>query len=468
MQLRPYQSEDLASIRAKLKAGSRRVLYRLPTGGGKTVVAAFMFASAAQRGMRAWFLCHRRELLKQTSRTFKDAGISHGIIGAGFPFHPKEPIQICGVQTVVNRLDKLAKPHMRVWDEAHHCAAATWKTIHAAHDSIDIGVTATPERLDGKGLGAYFDVMVEGPSVAELIDQGYLCKYKVYAPRHAIDVTRLKMLGGDYNTRELTELVDKSSITGDAVEHYTRLAMGKRAVVFCVSVDHAKHVRDAFINAGIAAAHIDGSMDAFRRDMVLQQFASGEIKALTSVDIISEGFDLPSLEVALCLRPTHSLSLYLQQVGRALRIHPGKEFALILDHAGNVARHGLPDDDREWNLEGRAMRGPKTEAESTKTCPECWRIIRAQVRTCPGCGFVWVPKPREITQFDGNLEEFTRGDIDIAAVADARRKTREARDRAGLEKIAKERGYKKGWVDMMLATREVKQAMGKPVDLFGE
>jgi superfamily II DNA or RNA helicase len=462
MQLRPYQSNDLESIRSELKAGVKRVLYRLPTGGGKTVVAAFMFSSAAKRGMTAWFICHRRELIKQTSRTFKDAGISHGIVGAGFPFQPKETIQICGVQTLVNRMSKMPKPSMRVWDECHHCAATTWKRIHEAHDCIDIGVTATPERLDGKGLGPYFDVMVEGPSVAELISQGYLSPYRMFAPRNVVDVSAIKNLGGDFNQGQLAKVVDKPSITGDAIEHYKRLANGKRAIAFCVSVDHAKHVRDSFIAAGVAATHIDGTMDVFKRDMALRQFASGEKLLLTSVDIVSEGFDLPQLEVAICLRPTQSLSLYLQQVGRALRPFPGKEYAVILDHAGNAGRHGLPDDDHEWSLDGRPKKARKTEEEATKTCPSCWRIVRGVLRVCPGCGFVWVPKPREIEHRDGDLVELKRGE----AVA-ARVETQKARDREALEQIARLRGYKKGWVDMMVASREVKRAMGRPVDIFG-
>lgn len=462
MELRTYQTNDLASIRTQLREGKRRVLYRLPTGGGKTVVSAFMFASAAQRNMTAWFICHRRELIKQTSATFREAGISHGIVANGFPANYRERVQICGVQTLVNKLGKLKQPDMRVWDECHHCAAATWQRIHSAHNCIDIGLTATPERLDGKGLKAYFDVIVEGPSVAELISLGFLAPYRMYAPQHVVDISAIKSLGGDYKQDELAHAMDKPSITGDAIEHYKRLCNGKRAIAFCVSVEHSKHVRDAFNAAGIPAAQIDGSMNQWDRDTAINSFRSGTIRVLTSVDLVSEGFDLPALEAAICLRPTKSLSLYLQQVGRSLRPFPGKVAAIILDHAGNAAHHGLPDDDRVWSLDGRMKRKTPADAPGTKTCPQCWRIVRSIVRVCPGCQYVFVAKPREVEQRDGDLVELTRGN----GHRDARAEQQRARDRHALEEIAKLRGYKDGWVDYIMASREVKKAMGKPIDLF--
>ena len=312
-----------------------------------------MLGTAAERGMPSWFIVHRRELINQSSRAFTGEGIKHGIISANYEVNRTALVQIASIQTLSRRYHKYRVPSLIVWDECHHIAANSWSKIFSLYpNSVHIGLTATPERLDGTGLDKWFRVMVKGPSVAWLIENKYLSNYKLYAPSK-VDLTNVRTRMGDYVGSELTAVVDKPSITGDAIKHYKKLADGKRAVVFCASIEHSKHVVKQFLDAGIPAAHVDGETDINERDAAIRRFRDGTIKILSNVELFGEGFDVPCIEAAILLRPTQSLGLYLQQVGRSLRPNPGKDYAVILDHAGNCERHGLPDDEREWTLAGR-------------------------------------------------------------------------------------------------------------------
>lgn len=456
MELRPYQSELIANARRALRT-HRRVLIQLPTGGGKTVIAAAMMHGAAERGMRAWFVVHRRELVDQTSKTLDKVGVEHGFCAAGFPVQYRKPVTVCGVQTLVGRVERLPKPDLIIWDEAHHCAAGTWKRVREAHpDAFHVGLTATPERLDGKGLDDAFAALVPGPSISWLIEQGFLSPYRVWS-HPTPDVSDVRLRGADYDPRALEALVDAPHILGNAVQHYLDICPTAQAVAFCVSVNHAIHTRDAFRAAGVIAEELDGSAHPGHRRKMVAAFRRGDIKVLTSVDLFGEGFDLPELQAAILLRPTASLGLYMQQVGRALRAAPGKEFAVILDHAGNVARHGLPDEEREWRLQGRRKRKGKG-GTPTKVCPGCFGTVHAAAATCEHCGHEFAISPREVDERDGVLVEFN-----LAALR--RKKVEEvaqAEDRLALEKIARERGYKPGWVEYILAARAKRKL--PPVD----
>jgi len=285
-----------------------------------------------------------------------------------------------------------------------------------------------------------------GPTTAALIAAGHLSNFRVYAPS-TVDMTAARITGGDYNMRDAAEATDKATITGDAIEHYRKLAGGKRAVAFCTTIAHAKHVADAFTAAGIPAAAIDGTMDKHARAAVIADLASGAIKVMSSCSVVSEGFDLPAVEVAIALRPTGSLSLWLQQIGRVLRPSPGKAAAIIIDHVGNTARHGFADDDREWSLTAKKK---KPRAVSTKTCRECFAIHKP-APICPQCGFIYTAGPREgIESLPGHLVEIDREAARAAAERLKVQKTRElkaCKTRADLSELARARGYRAGWVD---------------------
>lgn len=437
--LRPYQQDIIAQARDLIRAGEKSILLQAPTGAGKTALCAHMLGTAAQRGSTAWFIVHRRELIKQSARTFHRVGIPHGIVSAGFQGDGRLPVQICGVQTLAQRHAKMRRPRLIVWDECHHVAAASWAKIHEAYpDAIHIGLSATPERLDGTGLGRWFRNIVTGPSVSWLIEQGYLASYRLFAPsRPDLGVVHTRM--GDFVRSEAAAAMDRPSITGDAVSHYRKLALGKRAVVFATSVEHSRHVVAQFRAAGVSAEHVDGESDPRERDAALARFERGETLVLSNVELFGEGVDIPGIECAILLRPTQSLSLYLQQVGRALRPAPGKDEAIILDHAGNALRHGLPDDDRDWSLEGAKRSGRKRDPDDipVKSCPKCFTVVRSVVQRC-ACGHVWVVQGREVETVDGELVEV---DPDMLRRVRAKEQA-SARTLEDLIALGSARGYK--------------------------
>lgn len=413
IKLRSYQEKVVAEARILLRK-HKRILIQIPTGGGKTVVASYMMKSATERDMAAFFLCHRDFLVDQTSKTFTRAEIDHSFVAAGRWFNPWAAAHIGMVQTVKQRLAKINKPKFIIWDEAHHIGAASWAAIMEAWpDAIHIGLSATPVRLDGKGLDRHFQAMVIGPSVRELIELGALCDYKAFAPS-APDLTAVATKMGDYKIDDIEQIMDRSVIIGDMVQQYRQKAAGMLGVYFCATIKHSQHTAEMFNAAGIPAKHLDGSHSTFERMQAAQAFANRELMVLTNVDLFGEGYDLAaqagrdvSIEMVGLARPTQSEGLFLQQVGRSLRPEENK-MAVILDHAGNIARHGLPDDDREWTLQGR-QKAKVGDGSTVRQCEECFAQIPKTEIKCRYCGCVKeAPKAsgaREVKQEDGELQE---------------------------------------------------------------
>jgi superfamily II DNA or RNA helicase len=436
-QLREYQSDLIEKARAEIRAGGRSVLMVAPTGAGKTALAAYMLGTASRRGNRSWFMVHRRELITQSSRTFDKVGIPHGIVSAGFTPDRNASVQVASVQTLTRRMDSVPPPDMIVWDECHHIASASWAAIFSTFpDAIHIGLTATPCRLDGRGLGDWFNVMVEGPTVKWLIEEGFLSQYKMFAPTMP-DMTGVHMRGGDFVGKEAASKMDRPSITGDAIQHYQRLCDHKRAIVFASSIEHSKNVVAQFQASGYPAAHLDGSTDRGVRDRTLKDFEAGRIKIISNVDLFGEGFDVPAIEAVILLRPTQSTGLYLQMVGRGLRTSKGKDHAVILDHAGNVFRHGLPDEVREWNLDAK----PKTKKEreaapKVQMCQNCF-FSGEPFSVCPCCAHEIERQTRSIQHVAGNLVE-----LDKVKLASMRKKEqRDAKSLDDLVALGRSRNY---------------------------
>lgn len=380
-------------------------------------------------------------------------GVPHGMIAPGHNMSA-HPVQVASVQTLIRRLQKFPMHYqfdLIVVDEAHHATAGSWrKVIELLPNAKLLGVTATPIRSDGQGLGAeaggVFDAMVEGPTMADLIELGYLVRPVVYAPPTALDLTGVRKRGGDWDAQQVAERMDKPVITGSAVGHYRKLAHNKPAIAFCASVAHAQHVAAEFRAAGYVAQSIDGNMLDTERKAAIEGLATGKIHVLTSCDIISEGTDIPVVEVAILLRPTQSLSLYIQQVGRALRTAPGKDKAIILDHVGNVLRHGMPDEERDWSLDGspRTSRAANdNQLESVRQCPKCYAAHRP-APVCPQCGHQYEIKERQIEQVEGQLQEMTAEQVE-AMRREKRREEGNARTLEDLQELARKRGYAPGW-----------------------
>jgi DNA repair protein RadD len=410
--LRDYQQQAISDLRSAMQQGARAPLLCLPTGGGKTVILATIAAQAAAKGRHVLILVHRRELIHQTSSKLAWAGLDHGIIAAGHPAS-NHAVQVASVQTLVRRLSRMDwAPSLVIIDEAHHAAAGSWRQIlNHWPDAYRLGVTATPCRLDGRGLSEAFDHLVMGPSVADLVFWGFLSPARIYAPPVVADLSGIRTRAGDFANDQAAAAMDRPIVTGDAIAHYQRLAGAQQAIAFCCNVKHAVSVCDAFKTAGIGAELLLGN--TADRDQVVADFAAHRTRVLVTVDVVSEGFDVPAASCAILLRPTQSLGLCLQQVGRVLRPAEGKTAALILDHVGNVHRHGFPDDHREWSLDNSRRRTGKggPPAPAVRTCPQCFAAFKP-APVCPCCGAECAPEPRRaLKEVAGDLQELKREGI---------------------------------------------------------
>jgi superfamily II DNA or RNA helicase len=465
VQLRDYQQRGVDDIRRAFGRGVRRLIYTAPTGAGKTVMFSYITRGAEQKGNRVYILLHRRFLVQQVASALHAQGVPHGILMGGYSVADAQ-VQVASVPTVVARLDKLPEPGLIVVDEAHHAVARQWTKIldHWPRAKV-LGVTATPERLDGKGLGDVFDDLVHGPSVQELIDKGWLAPFDLYAPPEKVDLSQIKTERGDFKKGDLEAATDQQAITGDAVEHYRQHLQGRPAIAFCVTVDHARHVAERFQAAGFRAAYVDGSMKTAERERRVDGLRTGKIQVLTSCDLISEGFDVPATAGAILLRPTKSRQLYFQQVGRALRPKDGAR-AVILDHVGNSHRHGLPSTPIEWTLEGsKGGQGP-----TLSTCKRCYAVFSPDEKPtvpleCPdqqgaACGMLGKSSDgdgaggREVpAQQQGQLEKLDEEpawaagiNIRTAGKEELGWLVENAESIAQLKHIQRVRGYKNGWL----------------------
>jgi len=443
--LRPYQEQAIASTRIAVMQADRALLV-MPTGSGKTVVFSEICRLANEKNKQVLILVHRRELVTQASDKLTKAGVKHGIIAAGFD-PSDQPVQVASVQTLIRRLNSGSfTPDLIIIDEAHHAVAGSWdKIIGHFSDAKIIGVTATPSRLDGRGLGSHFSTLVSGPSVAQLTKLGFLSPHRVFAPPVIADLSNVKTRAGDYANDQLSAAMDRPTITGDAIGHYRRLADGLPAIAFCCSIAHAKSVCESFNKAGYRAKLVTGNMPMEERDEAISGLADGRTQVLCSVDVVSEGTDVPAVSAAILLRPTQSEALYLQQVGRILRPQPGK-IAIVLDHVGSTLKHGFVDDLRNWSLDSKPRRKKDELAPSVRQCPMCFAAFKPQP-VCPMCGHEFpVKERRQLTQREGELREMRRQDaLERIEKKEKRKEIGRARTLPELLALAKKKGYKPGW-----------------------
>lgn len=455
MKLRDDQVELLHRGRQALRK-HKRILIVGSTGIGKTVLALAMIRGAIDRGKRVLFLCHRRELVRQSSRSFWKSNVPHGMVMAGKTMSATLA-NVGVINTVVNRIDRMQAPDLIIVDESHRSVSPSYQAVFDAWpDAHVVGLTATPERTDGKGLGQIYSDIVEANSMRWYIDAGLLSDYEIIAPASSVDLTTVETRAGDYAQEQLAAAVDKPTITGDAVAAYRQYANGKRCMVFCVTIDHSKHVCDHYNANGIRAEHIDGSHSDTERDAILKRFRAGETLIVCSVQLAIEGLDVPAIEVVQFLRPTQSLIVYLQAIGRGLRVEPGKKRLIILDQVANWQRHGLPDDARQWSLAGRVKkkRGEKNETPvSVKQCAQCYAVFRIGPATCPSCGAAVPGGGRDAPEVvDAPLVR-----IDIEAMRrEQRRAQGSARTLADLVALGIRRGMRRPaeWAATVAAARE--------------
>jgi superfamily II DNA or RNA helicase len=446
--LRPYQIDAIERARGRIEAGCRRLLMVAPTGAGKTTIAGQMIASAAARGTRALFVAHRRELINQTYARLCAMGIAEAKVGVIMGSDPRRrpgaPIQVASIATLRARPKPVAD--LVFVDECHLALAASYRALQEHYpNAVHIGLTATPYRGDGRGLGAAYDELLVVASPRELIDAGYLVDPRVLPvpPDELPDLRAVKLKRGDYDERALAAAVDRKRLVGNIVEHWLAHARGVRTVAFAASVNHSMHIAARFRDAGVPAEHLDGTTPTAERDAILARLERGETRVVSNACVLQEGWDQPAVKCAILARPTRSTGLYLQQAGRILR--PWRDTpALILDHAGCALAHGLPQDDRDYSLAGeREVRRGGGEAV-TKACA-CGAVLAAAKRICPQCG-------AELVQAEVHDEAPAElVELAPATMADKRRAC------LALQEQARKRGLRASW-----AHRQFKERFGEP------
>lgn len=450
--LRPHQLQALQDLRAAYSAGQRAPVLVMATGGGKTHTSAEIIRSAVERGRRVWFMAHLREILDATSAKLSSEGIDHGFVMAGRDYNPAHPVHVVSVQTAARRLAALERPHLIVIDECHLAVAETYrKVVEAVGNPLLLGLTATPVRLDGRGLGEMFDALVPSCSTRQLIDAGLLVPIRYYAPSRP-DLATVRTVAGDYSQGDLATVMNQPTITGDAVAHYAKLAPGRPCVVFATNVRHAEDTAEAFRAAGYRALAISGQSDSEDRDRALRGLADGSLDVVVNCQLWVAGVDCPAIGCVVLLAPTKSVTKYLQSVGRGLRTAPGKSDLVVLDHAGNAYQHGLPTEPREWTLEGARKRAKSDEdVPSVRQCERCY-FVYEPAPACPSCGHVNPRKVSLLRQRDGELAEL------MEIKRKQRDEVRQARTVEELTKVARERGYSMGWVWKMARVRSARGA----------
>jgi len=437
MQLRPYQQELFNKVSSSFNSGNRRVLMVAPCGAGKTIIMAYMAMMAAKAGRYVWVILPRVEIKEQTIETFKRCEI------------PLDNIYIGLTITTANKIEKLHKPDLILYDECHISVASTyWKISNAFPEAWIVGATASPIRTDDKPLGDLYQDIVEGVTVRWLIDNHFLAPYEYYS------VTVADVLSEDGS-----ELM-KPTVYGDVIENWQRLAGNKQTVIYCASVKHSMITAEKFREAGIKAEHFDGTTPAAERKKMVDRFKAGEIKVLCNCDLISMGFDMPDIGCVVLLRPTESTALYIQQSGRALRYKPGK-VAVIIDMVGNYQKFQLPDEPYEWSLEQSPKKRKLIDSEgnfTVRTCGNCFMVFKT-APVCPYCGCEYKLKPRELKAHeDIELKRITAEEAEKAE-QERKQKRKEqgmARSYQELVAIGRERGYKNpgAWAAMVYKSRK--------------
>lgn len=457
--LRPYQEELRQTLNVAWSYIYHSVILVLSTGAGKTTIFTQVLKDAELDGMSVWVIAHRQELVRQASKTLDRFEVTHGIIKAGELFDPQKITQVASIQTLVRRLQKLNPPDLIIADECHHTLSASWKKVFDAFSEASLlGVTATPIRTNGAGLGQIFQHMVQGPSNTWLTEQGYLCPARYFAPPVKADLSNVPTRGGDYAAEALEEVMDENTITGDAIAHYKRICEGVPMLVCCTSIVHASHVAEEYRKAGYRAVSVDGTMSDEDREDRITGLGTGKYQVLTFCDLIGEGLDVPAATAIQFLRPTKSLILHLQFIGRVLRAIYGEGYdiettegrlagiangpkpcAYILDHVGNTSKHNFASTDRQWSLEGTKKKKSGETAPAIRTCGDCFSVHKTS-KTCPYCGYEYPVKTKSLTSLktvDGQL-------VEVEQTKEERLdEVRAAKTFPELKAIAIARGYKR-------------------------
>ncbi|WP_255377334.1 DEAD/DEAH box helicase [Listeria sp. ILCC797] len=428
LQLRNYQQKMVSKTREALKNGYRCPCVVAPCGAGKSVILSEIIRMTTHNKKQVLFIVHRKELIDQIRQTLLKNDVDMNFVTLSM------------VQTIVRRLEKTFEPDLIVIDESHHILANSYKKIIQHFHAPVVGFTATPVRLNGGGLGDINDILIEEVTAKWLIEHQFLSPYKYFAPE-VMETFQLRVKHtGDYDLTELDNQFTERKIWGDVIAHYKKLADGEQAILYASSIYQSKKMAASFQEANIPSEHIDGKTPKLVRDEIIQKFRDGEIKVLCNLDLIGEGFDVPDCSTVIMLRPTQSLSLYIQQSMRGMRYRPDKT-SIIIDHVGNVNRFGLPDMERTWSLEPKKGSN-QTKAEApVKICKGCFMTVLQSEKTCPHCGAVFKVEVKAI-EIDESAE---LKEIDEQTFKLDFRTPEDCKSMKELYDYAKTHNYKRGW-----------------------
>lgn len=441
--LRDYQQETIDKVYQSIKSGHRSIMIQQPPRTGKTVIMADIARRATAKGNRVLFMVHRQEIVQQVVKTFRADGVDMNLATIGM------------VQTITRHVDNLDPPQIIFVDEAHHALARTYqRVLEAFPKAYKLLFTATPYRLNGAGFTDIADDLITGKPVSWLIDHHFLAPVDYYAPSQ-IDASKLKTKRtGDYNEDSIKEAM-KPKIYGNAVNHYLKLAAGKQAIAYTYNVESAIRLAQAFNSQGITARAVAGSTPKEERRKIIEDYRAGKIKIVTNAELFTEGLDLPNVDCVIMLRPTQSLSLYLQFAMRSMNPREGKT-ATIIDHVGNVERFGLPTDDREWTLEGREKEKTSSSGATIKSvtvCQTCFASFYRTGGTCPYCGAALGEEKKLEVVDDAELKKVTRSRLAIVKQLEqssamqniAVKRPSELKSFKEIQAYAKLKGYRPGW-----------------------
>jgi superfamily II DNA or RNA helicase len=430
MKLRPYQVVLGDKVLDAFQTHDR-VMLQLSTGGGKTVLFSAIASAFIKAGNSVLVVAHREELLHQAKdKLLQITGQPVGIVQGGVVPDYSAPIQVASVASLVRRFNNIPKPGLIIIDEAHHATAASYmKTLAQYPKAKVLGVTATPIRLDGQGFDDLFDHLICGPSTQALINEGYLSKVRLFADAKPMSTNGVRRSLGDYSTSDMAEANNAIELAGNLVESYRRHADGLSGLVFAINVEHSQQIVKQYNRAGISAAHLDGRSSDTERTNVLDRLRTGRVKLVSNVGLFGEGFDVPDLGVVQIARPTQSLGLYLQMVGRVMRVSPGKEYGVLIDHTNNWTTHGLPTVEHKWSLDG----APKM--------PSSINLVRTESEE--------VLERREIVERDAQLVEVEAKPQNWALLW----------ERLKRKQVAM--GYKRGWL-----VYQLKKERNAPLELW--
>lgn len=456
--LRDYQNETISKLFSSIREGNKRVLVVLSCGAGKSTIFSKVCELAQNGGRKVLFVVHRKKLVHQFKERLQDQfGINSGLILSGNKENRRRDIQVASIQTLIGR--DFPDADLIIFDEAHHIKSNQFmKVVDHYSDKVLVGLTATPERLDGSGLGDVFTDLINPIKMQGLIDKGYLVGTKVYVPSRKVDTSKLHVRAGEFIESEMFDAFNSVHAYADVVAMYKKYCNGKKMIVFNVNVKHSILMTEYFNEAGVPSAHIDGTTPDEEREEILQKVKKGEILVINNVAVFIEGLDVPSIDCCALNRATNSKTVYVQTIGRSQRPSDGKDFSTVLDFGGNTERHGYVEwyDLQNFELSKTKAKKSNKEDPKTKECPVCHKLSALNTRICE-CGYEWKDIKEKVVLGSGVEMELLEKDAMIVSYILKMKFSKLKMVHDGQLLLAeKARGYKKGWASHVLKERDQK------------